>query len=72
MSDRPRFATIEDVGKAIAALEAKVPSRWEVRSLILGSIVVANFDVPKEATAGAILLALVIPFLKALLVGRGS
>jgi hypothetical protein len=31
-----KYATLTDVARAVEKLEEKVPSRWEVRSLILG------------------------------------
>jgi hypothetical protein len=49
-----KYATLKEVAEAIEKLEAKVPSRWEVRALILGAIVVNNYDVPNEVTTGAI------------------
>ena len=59
MTEKPRYATLSDVSRAIEKLEAKVPSRWEVRTLILGAIVVSNYDVPHEVTAGAVGVGLV-------------
>lgn len=52
--DKPKYATLEELGRAIANLEQKVPSRWEVRTLILGAIIVNNTAVPHEVTAAAI------------------
>ena len=54
-----KYATIEEVGQALAALEQKVPSRWEVRTLILGAIVVTNFNVPDPVTISAVALGVV-------------
>lgn len=52
--EKPKYATLEDVGRAISALEQKVPSRWEVRALILGAIVVSNSHMPDGFTTAAI------------------
>lgn len=49
-----KYATIADVSAALEKLEAKMPSRWEVRALILGAIVVSNYNVPDEVTTAAI------------------
>jgi hypothetical protein len=35
----------------------KLPSRWEVRSLILAAVVVTNFHIPTEATVAAAAVA---------------
>lgn len=59
MDNDKRYATLDDLGKAIAALERKVPSRWEMRALILGAIVVGNYNVPEPLTHGAIALGVV-------------
>jgi hypothetical protein len=56
MTEKPRYATLRDVTAAIEKLEAKVPSRWEVRTLILAAIIVNNTNVPREVTTGAIAL----------------
>jgi hypothetical protein len=53
MSDN-KYATLTDVARAVEKLEEKVPSRWEVRSLILGAVVITNYDVPTQVTAAAI------------------
>lgn len=50
-----KYATVEQLGHALEELKAKVPSRWEVRALILGAIVVGNYDVPSEVTATAVI-----------------
>lgn len=52
MSDK--YATLEQVSQAIEKLEAKMPSRWEVRALILGAVVVSNYNVPEPVTVAAI------------------
>lgn len=52
--DKSRYATLEELGKAITALEQKVPSRWEVRTLILAAVVVNNTALPHEVTVAAI------------------
>ena len=57
--EKPRYATLKDVSSAIERLEAKVPSRWEVRALILGAIVVGNYNVPDQVTTGAVALGVV-------------
>lgn len=64
---QPKYATLEELGHAIAKLEERVPSRWEVRTLILAAIVVTNFDVPKELTTPAIVLAAALAALKGLM-----
>lgn len=56
MTEKSRYATLRDVTAAIEKLEAKVPSRWEVRTLILAAIIVNNTNVPHEVTVGAIAL----------------
>jgi hypothetical protein len=56
MTEKTRYATLRDVTAAIEKLEAKVPSRWEVRTLILAAIIVNNTNVPHEVTVGAIAL----------------
>ena len=56
MTEKSRYATLRDVTAAIEKLEAKVPSRWEVRALILAAIIVNNTNVPHEVTTGAIAL----------------
>lgn len=56
MTEKPRYATLKDLSAAIEKLEAKVPSRWEVRTLILAAIIVNNTNVPHEVTTGAIAL----------------
>jgi len=54
MTEKPRYATLSDLAEALEKLEQKVPSRWEVRTLILGAIVLTNYDLPNEVTTTAV------------------
>lgn len=60
-----KYATLEDVGKAISKLEEKVPSRWEMRATLLAAVVVTNFNVPDEVTKSAVAAGAVAVAVKA-------
>ncbi len=69
MEDK-RYATLADLRDAIEKLEAKVPSRWEVRAIGLGILIATKWgsDVPAEVTNAA-LAVLGVPVLGAALKG---
>lgn len=55
MSER-RYATLEEVRQSVEVLEKKVPSRWEVRAMMLGIFVAMKYDVPEGVENAAIAL----------------
>lgn len=57
--DNHKYATLRDLSEALEKLEEKVPSRWEMRALILGAIIVQNANVPDEVTTTAIAVGVV-------------
>ena len=63
MGSPPEYVTQGQLEKVIE----KLPTRWEVRSLILAAVVVTNVDIPTEVTAGAVGLAVAGGIFKAIL-----